>query len=199
MTSLNAEESLALSEIIACIDLNYLLITYTLKDGLEANELKAKHSAAQYKKVWSRLLIHEEAGKKLILLDSAKILIPTPACKKLLEVLHKAHSGYMKSYKTAAQLYYWPGMKNDIAKTINSCKACRAANRGSRYRSLRRKRQKLAGDGRSLLRIHLDASAVTHMHKLKMWFLEFPHHEIRWRTTIFPQIRRSLQEEWHHP
>ena len=27
------------------------------------------------------------------------------------------------SYKTAAQLYYWPGMKNDIAQMIDSCKA----------------------------------------------------------------------------
>ena len=43
--------------------------------------------------------------------------------KKLLEQLHKAHSGNAKSYKTVAQLYYCPGMKNDIAQTIDSCKA----------------------------------------------------------------------------
>ena len=78
---------------------------------------------AQYKKVWSRLSLREEASKQLILLDSAKILIPTRTHKKLMELLHKAHSGYTKSYKTAAQLYYWPGMKNDIAQTIDSCKA----------------------------------------------------------------------------
>ena len=69
VTFLKAEADPALSEIIACIHCNYRLTTYALKDGLEPNELKAKHPAAQYKKIWSRLSIHEEAGKQLILLD----------------------------------------------------------------------------------------------------------------------------------
>ena len=45
-----------------------------------------------------------EAGKQLILLDLAQIVIPMHARKKLLELIHTAHAGYMKSYRTAAQL-----------------------------------------------------------------------------------------------
>ena len=56
------------------------------------------------------------------MLDSARILVL--ARKKLLELIHRAHQGYTNSYRTAAQLYYWPGMKNDIAQTIDSCKVC---------------------------------------------------------------------------
>ena len=103
---LKYEADPAVAEIVTGIDCNYRLITYALKDGLEANEPKAKHPAAKHDKIWSRLLLHEEAGKQLSLLDSAKILIPTRARRKLLELVHRAHSGYRKSYKKATQLYY---------------------------------------------------------------------------------------------
>ena len=160
------EENPALLEIVACIDRSYRLIAYTLKNGLEANKLKAKHPAAQYKKIWSWLLIHEGAGKQLILLDSAKILIPTCKCKKLLELLHKAHSGYKKILQNSwpALLLAWyeerhrtdnrqlqslPGGQiqqgSEHYDTARSFKH-RAANGRSRYRSLGRKWQGLAAN-----------------------------------------------------
>ena len=39
--------------------------------------------------------------------------------------LHRAHSGIEKMYKTAVQLYFWPGMKNTIKQAVDSCAACR--------------------------------------------------------------------------
>ena len=108
---MKAAGNMALSEIISCIDHNYRLITYAIK----VNKLDAKHPAAQYKRVWSRLLIQNKAGKQLILLDSAQIVIPTCTHKKLLKLIHRAHSGYTKSYKTVMQLYYWQGIKSNIA------------------------------------------------------------------------------------
>ena len=109
LTCLKSEADPALDKIIAGIDRNYRLVTYAIKDRLEASELKAKHLAAQHEKIWSWLLLHKEAGKHLILLDSAKILVPARARRKLLELVHRADQGYTKSYRTAAQLYYWLG------------------------------------------------------------------------------------------
>ena len=39
--------------------------------------------------------------------------------------LHRAHSKIEKMYKTAVQLYFWPGMKNTIKQAVDSCAACR--------------------------------------------------------------------------
>ena len=68
---LRAERNPALTEVIAAIDRNYHLITYTIKDSLHASKLQSKYPAAQYKKVWDQLSLHEEAGKHMTLLDSA--------------------------------------------------------------------------------------------------------------------------------
>ena len=41
---------------------------------------------------------------------------------------HKApyfgHPGYQKTIATAKKQYFWPGMKNDIAKYISKCMKC---------------------------------------------------------------------------
>ena len=39
--------------------------------------------------------------------------------------LHRAHSKIEKMYKTAVQLYFWPGMKNTIKQAVDSCIDCR--------------------------------------------------------------------------
>ena len=88
---------------------------------ISARKLQSKYPAAQFKRVWDRLILHREAGKQLFLLDSTQIVILTRARKKLLELIHAAHAGYTKSYKKPAQLYHWPGMKNNISQTENSC------------------------------------------------------------------------------
>ena len=54
------------------------------------------------------------------------IIVPLTARQAVLESLHVAHSGMTKMYKTARQLYYWPGMKADIQSKLSSCKTCQA-------------------------------------------------------------------------
>ena len=60
----------------------------------------------------------------LVLLHSRRIVLPKKAIPKILELLHASHSGISKTITLAKGLYYWPGMKRDITKTINSCKEC---------------------------------------------------------------------------
>ena len=58
------------------------------------------------------------------MLDHNRILVPTAARQYILQQLHLAHSGVVKTYRTARQLYYWPGMKNDIITLIEKCIPC---------------------------------------------------------------------------
>ena len=53
-----------------------------------------------------------------MLKDSQKIVVPKGAQDEILKELHRLHSGILKTYTTATQLYYWPGMKNSIKQMI---------------------------------------------------------------------------------
>ena len=75
------------------------------------------------------LLLHRTGPKQLqhiafILLGRTHIVIPNLERQYILTSLHTAHSGITKTYKTAHQLYYWPGMKANIAASIDTCMAC---------------------------------------------------------------------------
>ena len=59
-----------------------------------------------------------------MLKDSQKIVVPRGAQDEILKELHRSHSGILKTYTTAAQLYYWSGMKNSIKQIIESCGSC---------------------------------------------------------------------------
>ena len=59
------------------------------------------------------------------MLDSTRIIVPPNAIESIMKELHRAHSGIEKMYKTAVQLYFWPGMKNTSKQAVDNCAACR--------------------------------------------------------------------------
>ena len=78
--------------------------------------------ARAYKKLWTRLSISEE-NNCLVMLDSTRIVLPTAAVKEVVKLLHEGHPGINKATKLASQLYYWPGMTDDISQVIKNCEA----------------------------------------------------------------------------
>ena len=60
----------------------------------------------------------------LVLLDSRRIVLPLPAIKPVLHLLHASHSGITKTTNLAKGLYYWPGMSNDIKQLVSCCVEC---------------------------------------------------------------------------
>ena len=63
---------------------------------------------------------------RLVIYDGSRVVVPRPARKGVLKALHLAHAGEVKSYANARQLYYWPGMKNDITQSVRSCLPCQS-------------------------------------------------------------------------
>ena len=55
------------------------------------------------------------------------VLYKYTARKRVVRELHHAHSGLTKSFLTAQQLYYWPGMHSDIKSYIDACVPCQEA------------------------------------------------------------------------
>ena len=52
-------------------------------------------------------------------------MLPNKYISPILTLLHASHAGINKTYDLARQLYFWPGMLNDIEQLIEKCQACR--------------------------------------------------------------------------
>ena len=81
-------------------------------------------SSSAYVRQLKNLALHLSVEHGIVLLDAKRIVVPVPAVKEILKRLHFSHSGYNKTYEYARQMYYWPGMCNDIKQMVTSCKFC---------------------------------------------------------------------------
>ena len=99
-----------------------------LRSNADFSKLQNDHPARAYKNIQNRLPIdRDEQGNEVMLKDSQKIVVPKGAQDEILKELHRSHSGILKTYTTAVQLYHWPGMKNSIKQMIElrgSCGSC---------------------------------------------------------------------------
>ncbi|XP_059083483.1 uncharacterized protein K02A2.6-like, partial [Tigriopus californicus] len=59
-----------------------------------------------------------------LLLLGNRLLVPGPARRQILELLHASHSGITKATELAKHLYYWPGMRHEIEMFIRRCPLC---------------------------------------------------------------------------
>ena len=60
----------------------------------------------------------------LVILDGDRIVVPGACRDEIVKLLHVAHTGVSKTIENAKQLYFWPGMANDIKQKVASCSAC---------------------------------------------------------------------------
>lgn len=65
-----------------------------------------------------------------------KIIIPYKARPTILKLLHESHMGIVKSKNRAKNIFYWPGMLNDIEQNIINCKTCEIYRSGNRKNKL---------------------------------------------------------------
>ena len=124
-----------LSEIVsqAKLDPEYQLLIGLLRDKRDKshikNKLPAQHPAKPYLPVWDRLGLEEEEDGDgcIVTLDLDRICVPKgdgQLRKSLLDKLHTAHLGTIKSGKAAAQRYHWPFLYEEMAKKCQNCSIC---------------------------------------------------------------------------
>ena len=88
-------------------------------------KLPHAHPARAYKSLVVRISISNTGNTDAAMLDRRRNIMRTRAVATIIKELHRAHSGIEKTYKTATQLYYWPGWKNLIRQAIDNCNTCR--------------------------------------------------------------------------
>lgn len=63
-------------------------------------------------------------GENGLLLVGDRLIVPRPARRQILELMHMSHSGINKTIELANQLYYWPGMRNEFQLWVRKCATC---------------------------------------------------------------------------
>ena len=103
---------------------NYKKLISAVLEEEDFAKLPNDHPARAYKSLAHRISISSMGNTNVAMLDGRRIIVPNTAITGIIQELRRAHSGVEKTYKTATQLYYWPGMKNSIRQTIDNRKVC---------------------------------------------------------------------------
>jgi len=102
-------------------DKNYQRIIQAIQDDKQQRILPTGHPAKLYANIWENISILNG----LLVVNNKQIIIPDSQRKRILELLHIPHCGKAKTKQNARQLYYWPGMSNDIDMIVDKCIPCR--------------------------------------------------------------------------
>ena len=91
----------------------------------ELKKLPQTSAVHKYLNMWNRMALLDHSDETLITVDKFRIVVPTNTRKPVLDLLHIPHQGQTKTYLAAKSRYYWPGMKEEVVKTIENCPVCR--------------------------------------------------------------------------
>ena len=84
-------------------------------------DVKCGTSVSTYSQALKGSLDILSISDNLVLFNSRRIVLPLPAVKAIVKVLHSSHSGITKSTNLARGLYFWPGMTNNIKQMVSTC------------------------------------------------------------------------------
>ena len=102
-------------------DIDYQRVVDVLSNWKTLKSLPTDHHAQKYKSQWDAMSFEDTYG---FLLYHGRIIVPEAAKKQILNSLHLQHTGESKTLMNARQLYYWPGMTNDIKLMVSTCWEC---------------------------------------------------------------------------
>ena len=105
----------------AVADKAYQRVVEAVVSKEDVNSLPKDHPGRLYRYKWNFLAYEEDVG---LLTVNGRIVVPRDAQKGVLNSLHLQHTGQVKTYANATQLYFWPHMKRDIINMVSNCPDC---------------------------------------------------------------------------
>ena len=85
------------------------------------SELSVSHPGQKLRSMWDCLSVLDN---RLIIVDCSRIFVPHKAREVLIAKGHRSHCGAAKMKAHFRQLYYWPGMANEIENAVRGCEQC---------------------------------------------------------------------------
>ena len=105
----------------AANDNSYQEVVEALSVTKNCRDLHRDHPGRKFMRVWNQLAYEKNVG---LLTVNDRIVVPKGAQKAVLDDLHIAHAGEVKTYFNARQLYFWPNMRRDVVNLVTCCQDC---------------------------------------------------------------------------
>ena len=105
----------------AVADPIYQQVIKAVSSKADWKNLPHQHPARLYRNQWDFLAVEKDVG---LLTVNGRIVIPRAAQKAVLAGIHHQHTGQVKTYKNACQMYFWPQMKRDVHQMVSNCPDC---------------------------------------------------------------------------
>ena len=102
-------------------DQGYQTLVAAIKRGTPFSSLSDTHYTRDFKSVYEDLSVHDDC---LVVLHGHRIVVPKAARGAVLQQLHAAHPGIVRSLQLARNLFMWPNMTNEIRMNVSSCEEC---------------------------------------------------------------------------
>ena len=104
---------------IAAGDETYQSLTRVILNGFPDTKAQLPELVKPFWSVRDKLSLVDN-----LVLYGCRLLIPHAMRANVLRELHSSHLGIARTKGRARLIVYWPGMENDIEKTVRSCKEC---------------------------------------------------------------------------
>jgi hypothetical protein len=102
-------------------DEEYQKLKQAWEAGRKPRNLPFGHPGRLFNNVWDGLGVTPD---RALLTYNGRFVVPTELRRAALAALHKGHGGITKTRKLAQELYYWPGINNQIKMMVDSCDEC---------------------------------------------------------------------------
>ena len=99
-------------------DQTYQLLLRVLREGGNPRDHPV---LTPFLSLWDYISIFDES---LAVVNDDRVVVPGAARDNILRLLHIPHTGVNKTLANARQLFYWPGMANDVRQIVGSCTVC---------------------------------------------------------------------------
>lgn len=104
---------------VAILDQDYMQIMAAIESNAHPKTLAKDHPAISYTEIWDFLSLERD-----LIWYNNRIIVPQCMRRKILNLLHRGHSGINMTMALAKMYYYWPGITNDISQVVGKCEIC---------------------------------------------------------------------------
>ena len=100
-------------------DMEYQQLKEVILKGFPDHKKALQDSCKQYWHVRHHLTLDED-----LIVNGCRLVIPVGMRREVLNQLHEAHQGVVRTKQRAKLTVYWPGLDNDIDNLVSACNQC---------------------------------------------------------------------------
>ena len=100
-------------------DANHMALAAAVESGFGTDRARVSNYIRQF---WS--IRHQLSTDDGLIIFGSRIVVPFSSRRDILQKLHAAHQGIVRTKRRAQQTVYWPRMSNDITMLVERCSKC---------------------------------------------------------------------------